>query len=120
MANQQGCLDGAFAITGFTLRDPDVTQQSRGDLYYSPACKAMWGDFTVYETYSPLFPQLWTQPEYGGVNQLAASTTMYGPGNFTTAMVDWQQSVKFCASHNGVDPDMDWDSQGYNACTGWR
>ncbi|GIJ21646.1 hypothetical protein [Micromonospora lutea] len=120
MAAAQGCRDGAFAIRGFTLVDPDVTQPPRGDLWYSPACKAMWGELNAPEIFGFLYAQLWTQPEYGGVNVLANFFQMSNAGNYTTPMVDWQQSVKFCGSHKGVDPDMDFASGGFNACTSWR
>ncbi|TDC41350.1 hypothetical protein [Micromonospora sp. KC213] len=121
MAAQQGCQTGAYVVVGFTLKDQNVTKQTHGDLWYSPACRAMWGDFNVPELMYPITGQLWTQPEYGGVNRLAASTTLVDTGNWTTPMVDWQQSVKFCGSHKGgIDPDMDLPSQGYNACTAWR
>ncbi|GIJ07573.1 hypothetical protein Van01_07870 [Micromonospora andamanensis] len=120
MAAAQGCRDGAFAINGFTLVDPDVTQPPRGDLWYSPACKAMWGELNAPELFGFLYAQLWTQSEYGGVNDLADYFQMGSAGNYTTPMVDWQQSVKFCGSHKGTDPDMDLPSGGFNACTLWR
>ncbi|WP_343449753.1 hypothetical protein [Micromonospora oryzae] len=120
MAAAQGCLTGAFVTAGFTLNDPEVSQQTRGDLWYSPTCKAMWADFNSPEVYSPIYGQLWVQPEYGGVNTLAASTQMISPGNWTSTMVDWQQSVKLCGSHQGTDPDMGFPTQGYNACSAWR
>ncbi|WP_092378920.1 hypothetical protein [Micromonospora phaseoli] len=120
MAAAQGCTAGAFAINGFTLNDPDVGQPPRGDLWFSPACKAMWGELNAPELYGFLFAQLWTQPEYGGVNVQADFFQMSSAGNYTTPMVDWEQSVKFCGSHKGTDPDMDLPSGGYNACTSWR
>lgn len=121
IAAEQGCTAGAYAIVGFTLNNPEVTQQTHGDLWYSPTCKAMWGDFNVPEAYFGLVAQLWTQPEYGGVNDLAAIHGLDGPGNWTTPMVDWQQSVKFCGTVRGnIDPDMDLPSNGLNACTAWR
>ncbi|WP_157747121.1 hypothetical protein [Micromonospora echinofusca] len=119
MAAAQGCTADAFVIVGFTLNDPDVSAQPHGDLWYSPTCRAMWADFNVPEASTLISAQLWTQPEYGGMNQLAASSNL-SEGNWTSSMVDWQQSVKFCGSHKGTDPDMDLPSGGYNACTAWR
>ena len=68
----------------------------------------MWGDYNASDVEMFANVELQTQPEYGGVNAVPFSEYLRGPGNVTTTMVDWQQSVRVCA--NG----------GTLTCTPWR
>jgi hypothetical protein len=101
------CMTRAYAIGGLEVKFSSKTV-ARADLWFSPSCHAMWGDYNASDGEMFASVELQTQPEYGGVNAVPFSEYLRGPGNVTTTMVDWQQSVRVCA--NG----------GTLTCTPWR
>lgn len=98
------CKNQAYAIAGMAV-SPAGQVLGRGDLWFSPTCHAMWGDFNA--TSENFFGEirLVTQPEYGGLNKTVFSETLHGVGNVTTTLIGWQQSVQLC---------------GAGTCTAWR
>ncbi|MFC0029031.1 hypothetical protein ACFFMM_05760 [Micromonospora chaiyaphumensis] len=115
LASANGCMTGAYAISSFDRvdgNDPDG-KMKHGDLFYSPACGAMWGDYTSEWAADTATVRLDWQPTYGGLLQTAASVTASGPGHYVTTMFSWEYSLQLCASvrSDGLDPDT---------CTSWR
>lgn len=116
VASANGCTTGAYAISSFTRIDGNDPNGSvaEGDLWYSPACGAMWGDYTA--TYSGDISTLrldW-QPTFGGMKQTATSLLVNGNGNYVTTMFSWEYSLQLCASSPTGNPD------GNDTCTAWR
>ncbi|MEU8375211.1 hypothetical protein AB0C22_19075 [Micromonospora sp. NPDC048894] len=116
MASANGCITGAYAISSFSRvdgNDPDGTV-AHGDLYYSPACGAMWGDYTATYFADGSTVRLDWQPTYGGLTQTAASLSVNGSGNYVTTMFSWEYSLQLCASSPSGNPE------GNETCTAWR
>ncbi|MBQ1019347.1 hypothetical protein KBX71_15935 [Micromonospora sp. D93] len=116
MASANGCLSGAYAISSFTRvdgNDPNGTV-AHGDLWYSPTCAAMWGDYTTAYFADSSTVRLDFQATYGGMTQNATSVRVNGTGNYVTTMVSWEHSVQLCASSATANPD------GNDTCSAWR
>ncbi|SDY13106.1 Protein of unknown function [Amycolatopsis xylanica] len=119
-ATEMGCVADAIPLTGFVVKDDHVTQQPKGDLNYSPACRAVWGEYNTVNADDIHHVVLFVQPEYGGVERSVAKVVT-GAGHWETKMAAWNNSVKFCATHSGYDPDAtDTGYGGLNVCTRWR
>ncbi|MER5702289.1 hypothetical protein ABT023_10095 [Micromonospora sp. NPDC002296] len=116
LASANGCMTGAYAISSFTRvdgNDPGGTV-AHGDLYYSPACGAMWGDYTATYFADSSTVRLDWQPTYGGLTQRATSVAVNGIGNYVTTMFSWEYSLQLCASTPTGNPS------GNDTCTAWR
>ncbi|MET7468464.1 hypothetical protein ACFYON_12985 [Micromonospora sp. NPDC005686] len=116
MASANGCVTGAYAIASFSRvdgNDPD-DNVAHGDLYYSPTCGAMWGEYNAAWFGDVSTLRLDWQPTYGGLNQTATSVQVSGVGNYVTTMVSWEYSLQWCASSPTGNPD------GNDTCTAWR
>ncbi|MFG3553254.1 hypothetical protein ACGGAQ_02580 [Micromonospora sp. NPDC047557] len=116
MASANGCLSGAYAISTFSRVDGNDPNGNvaHGDLWYSPACAAMWGEYNTAYFGDGSTVRLDFQPTYGGMNQTATSVRVNGSGNYITTMVSWEHSVAFCASSATGNPD------GNDTCSTWR
>ncbi|MCX5069165.1 hypothetical protein OOJ91_25305 [Micromonospora lupini] len=116
VASANGCTSDAYAVSSFSRVDGNDPEQTvaHGDLYYSPACGAMWGDYTATFFGDTSTLELDWQPTYGGLNQKAQSILISGVGNYVTTMVSWEYSVQLCASSPTGNPD------GNATCTVWR
>src|SRR3954469_7518847 len=66
LAADKGCVTGAFAIAGFQITDPTIADQPRGDLYYSPACQAAWGEYHTDPDLDGRMLTLYLQRKNGG------------------------------------------------------
>ncbi|WP_054049324.1 DUF2690 domain-containing protein [Alloactinosynnema sp. L-07] len=119
-AVEMGCVADARAITGFDVIDGTGTKPL-GDLNYSAACKAVWGEYQTTNAADRHYIVLFVQPEYGGVER-PVTKVVTGAGHWQTAMASWNNSVKFCATSFGIDPDIDKSTKydGLNVCTRWR
>lgn len=115
-ASSNGCTSDAYAISTFSRVDGNDPGQTvaHGDLYYSPACGAIWGDYTATYFGDGSTLRLDWQPTYGGLNQNSFTKTVSGEGNYVTTMVSWEYSVQLCASSPTPNPE------GNATCTLWR
>lgn len=102
------CMTRAYATSGVQVTNSAKKVVATVDLWFSPSCHAMWGEYNATDADVFASVDLETQPEYGGVNVQRFSELLRGPGHITTTMTDWQQSVRVCASG------------GTTNCTGWK
>ena len=115
MAATVGCTTGAYAI-GFFDRvdgnDPDG-KVKHGELWYSPDCGAMWGEYHTEWTNDTASIRLNWQPTYGGMTQTAAAIKVSGAGYYITTMFSWEYSLQLCGAVRFDFPEDD-------TCTRWR
>lgn len=107
-ATDVGCQDDAYVVAAFQIPDAQASRPSEVDLWYSPACHAAWGEYYTTDPQDSRVVVLYGLPEYGGVES-GPYQTVFGAGDYRTTMLDWDDSVKFCAQPGGVD-----------LCTRWR
>src|SRR4051794_12121858 len=123
LAADKGCVTGAFAIAGFQITDPTIADQPRGDLYYSPACQAAWGEYHTDPDLDGRMLTLYLQPMIGGVESAAYRINDIEDEKTITTMISWMDhSVKFCAFAN-YDPDLRSNNGSLdlsNVCSRWR
>lgn len=107
-AADMGCQDDAYVVASFQMTDPQASQPPEADLWYSPACHAGWGEYYTTDPQDSRVVVLYSEPEYGGVES-GIDVTVFGAGDNRTTMLDWNNSLKFCAEPGGID-----------LCTRWR
>jgi hypothetical protein len=120
LAANFGCQDDAYVVASVTVPAVQAPNRAEMDLWYSPACHAVWGEY--YTTYSPDSRDigLYSSDSYGSVEH-NVRVAVIGQGDYRTTMTGWDGSVKACAEHNFVDPDLDLaNDPNWNLCTRWR
>jgi hypothetical protein len=109
------CHDArAYAIDGYHSGDHTIIF----DLWYSPSCHAMWGDYQNNSSSTGL-ASLYGVAPYSGTGEakeLYFKSTGAGQGDVSTTLVNSIQSVKFCWHTTKGLPD---DTNNFT-CTGWR
>ena len=115
-----GCQDDAYVVAGYRVPATPAGRRTEADLWYSPGCHAAWGEYFTDDPDDIRDAALYWTDEYGGPEHRELVNVL-GPGDYRTTMVAWDASVKFCAEHNGQDPDMDLaNSPDVNLCSRWR
>jgi hypothetical protein len=113
------CHDNrAYAIDGYHAADNSIIF----DLWYSPSCKAMWGDYQININTAGL-ASLYGIAPYGGsgiAKELWVQTTGLGQGDVSTTLVNSMQAVKFCSHISPGLPISDKTTFNDFTCTGWR
>jgi hypothetical protein len=109
------CHDAkAYAIDGYHSGDSTIVF----DLWYSPSCHAMWGDYQS-NSVTPGLASTYGIAPYSGTGEakeINQKTTGPGQGDSSTTLVSSLQSVKFCLHTKAGLPDGTNDF----TCTGWR
>jgi len=105
MAADEGCKAGDLQIGGVSLTNP-VRYYT---LWYSPACHSAWAEYDSASAVDNNVEILYWIDEYGTTNG-SYQRALAAAGNYPTAMVTWDDSVKLC-SDNTDSP---------SSCTGWR
>jgi hypothetical protein len=114
------CGTVKYPVGSAKVRDLDATDDSPSDMWYSPLCKTVWGEYVAKNPDQVRYIQLWSQDEYGGKNALSYQGASQSSGFQETTMVSSSGSVKFCVTGlPGADPDLDDFYKPYNNCTGW-
>jgi hypothetical protein len=119
LGGTQGCQDDAYVQASFQVQGTDPAYHGEGDLWYSRACHAVWGEFYTTDPASEGQFALWLSPELGG-RENAQVLTVTGTGDYRTKMVPWNNSVKVCTQHNNEDPATRLPDAPGGVCTGWR
>lgn len=112
----QGCTADAYQVAGFPVTGstvpadgprPDVT------LWYSPICKAAWGNYHSDLDDETRTVSVYWLPQYGalpGPNDAYTRTTN-GQTDYNLPMVPWNNSISVCAQPSGETGSV---------CSGWR
>lgn len=109
-----------YPVGAAKVRDLGATDESPADLWYSPMCKTVWGEYTSTNPDQLRYLQLWSEDEYGGKNVRPYQASLQASGFHETTMVSSSGSVKFCVtSIPDADPDLDDLDKPYNNCSGW-
>jgi hypothetical protein len=118
--NTTNCATGAFAIDGFKTTSGSTTDMTI-DLWYSPVCHAMWGEFRSFIGGGVSTSLRAVAPYSGsGTSRLLSQAFVNGITGYSTPLYDWQQSIKFCWSQNPGDPGDDSQRTAVGGCTRWR
>jgi hypothetical protein len=112
------CHDArAYAIEGRHVDgDPVVF-----DLWYSPSCHAMWGDYQITAE-APGFVSLYGVAPYSGsgeAKEVYVKQTSPSINDLSTTLVNSMQSVKLCWHTTPGLPQSDFSVAGF-LCTGWH
>jgi hypothetical protein len=109
LATAEGCDADAYPIASALVNDPAVPVPPQLDLWYSPACRAVWGEYVTTDTSQFQHIYLTVQAQYGGVSTTPVDLTVDGQdGDYRTTMISWNNSIRFCGG------------LGTSSCTGWR
>jgi hypothetical protein len=114
------CGVDKYPVVSARVRDLDATDYSPADMWYSPLCKTVWGEYSPKNSDQVRYIQLWAQDEYGGKNTLPYQGASQSSDFQETTMVSSSGSIKFCVT--GIpdgDPDLDDFNKPYNNCSGW-
>ena len=104
----QGCTTDAYPIATTYVEDGLSTGASRPqvNLYYSPACQSVWGEYDDNDNDPNVQIMINTESQYGA---LVATPLLETPGEYVqTTMYSWDTSIRMCG----------W--VGDDGCTGWR
>ncbi|MBG6139102.1 hypothetical protein [Longispora fulva] len=128
LAANYGCGADAYGIAGYGVADsnfPDpenTPPKIHGELMYSPLCDAVWGEYVTINPNDNHQIVMFVSDQYGGPYR-TVQEQVNGLGGWQTTMVRWTtNSIKYCAIHDGVDPDVNHDARygGLNVCSRWR
>jgi hypothetical protein len=122
---EQGCRDDQKEVAYYEFF-VDLQSSSSARIFYSPACRAAWGEFVINGSPPYLDIQLWAQPQYGGTKYLPLSpdgfnsTLVAGTTNiYRTVLASWEYSLKTCHStYPFPDSDPEGDPE-HGQCTPW-
>jgi hypothetical protein len=110
-----------YGVAGLNVVDQDELGPSIADLWYSPLCNTVWGEYIGKVPHQIRYLQLWSQDEYGGRNVRSFQSDLVADGFHETTMVSANGSVKFCVTHMADrDPDLEPNAKPYNNCSAWH
>jgi hypothetical protein len=110
-----------YGVGAVNVVDQDATDPSIADLWYSPLCNTVWGEYIATSPGQLRYIQLWSEHEYGGRNVLSHQADFIGAGFHETTMASADGSVKFCVtSLADGDPDLIEAHKPWNNCSVWH
>jgi hypothetical protein len=148
--DEQGCFNDRIEMTREPVEwqvldgPPPLEVYMRGNIvtYYSPGCRAGFAQFEMsIARHGDFFPQLWIQPQYGGVKWgptpqngfriVSGGEVNLGPVVVRSVLIGWDKSIRPClwsrsvwepGDGPGPDPDYDPDPAGMHSprqCNQW-